>query len=96
MIDSGTAKKKHFATGDTIGVQSRGPVERLRISGLVHFGAVASIGGATLAGFDLGTAQKLFDKEGAARPDPRREEGGRHAGRAARRRSGASCRRARR
>ena len=64
VIDSGTAKKKHFEPGQTIGVQSRGPVERLRISGLVHFGAVASIGGATLAGFDLRTAQKLFDKEG--------------------------------
>jgi len=50
--------------GDTIGVQARGQAERLRISGLVHFGAVSSIGGATLAGFDLPTAQKLFDKEG--------------------------------
>ncbi len=32
--------------------------------GLVKFGAVASIGGATLAGFDIGTAQQLFHKEG--------------------------------
>ena len=32
--------------------------------GLVEFGAVSSIGGATLAGFDLGTAQTLFGKPG--------------------------------
>ncbi|MDQ3992859.1 MAG: ABC transporter permease, partial [Actinomycetota bacterium] len=40
------------------------PLERLRISGLVKFGSVETIGGATLAGFDLRTAQRLFDKEG--------------------------------
>ena len=32
--------------------------------GLVRFGSVDTIGGATLAGFDLPTAQRLFDKEG--------------------------------
>ena len=37
---------------------------RLRISGIAKYGAVSSIGGATLAGFDLKTAQNLFDKEG--------------------------------
>src|SRR6185503_4868285 len=46
------------------GVQVEGPLEKLRISGLVKFGSVSSIGGATLAGFDLATAQRLFDKEG--------------------------------
>jgi putative ABC transport system permease protein len=39
-------------------------VERLRISGIVKFGSVSTIGGATLAGFDLATAQRLFGKEG--------------------------------
>ena len=33
----------------------------------------ASIGGATLAGFDLPTAQVLFQQGGQARPDPRRK-----------------------
>ena len=64
VIDRTTANKKGLAVGQTIGVQARGPVERLRISGLVKFGAVSSIGGATLAGFDLATAQQLFDKQG--------------------------------
>ncbi|WP_328519680.1 ABC transporter permease [Kribbella sp. NBC_00359] len=64
VIDTKTAKEKGFAAGDTIGVQARGPAQQMRISGLVEFGAVSSIGGATLAGFDLGTAQRLFDKAG--------------------------------
>lgn len=64
VIDTKTAAEKGFQAGDTIGVQARGAVEPMRISGLVSFGAVSSIGGATLAGFDLETAQRLFDKTG--------------------------------
>jgi ABC-type antimicrobial peptide transport system permease subunit len=64
VIDRATADKKHLAVGQPIGVQARGPVQHLHISGLVKFGAVSTIGGATLAGFDLTTAQKLFDKQG--------------------------------
>ncbi|HEU0334908.1 MAG TPA: FtsX-like permease family protein [Gaiellaceae bacterium] len=65
VIDTGVADKKDFAIGDEIGVQVEGPVQRLRISGLVEFGSGGlSIGGATLAGFDLPTAQRLFRKEG--------------------------------
>ncbi len=64
VIDTKTAAEKGFQAGDTIGVQARGAVEPMRIAGLVSFGAVSSIGGATLAGFDLGTAQRLFDKAG--------------------------------
>ena len=36
----------------------------MRISGLVRFNAWISLGGATLAGFNLATAQRLFDKAG--------------------------------
>ena len=50
--------------GDEIGVQAQGPVRQVRSSGFVKFGSVDTIGGATLAGFDLPTAQVLFDKEG--------------------------------
>ncbi len=64
VIDKSTASKKKLAVGGSIGVQAEGPVERLRISGLVSFGSVGTIGGATLAGFDLATAQRLFGKEG--------------------------------
>ena len=64
VIDKGVADKKDFKIGDEIGVQAEGPVERMRISGIVKFGTANAIGGATLAGFDLPTAQRLFEKEG--------------------------------
>jgi putative ABC transport system permease protein len=63
VIDKKTAGKKHISVGDTIGVQAQGPIVRLKVSGFVKFGNVG-IGGATLAGFDLPTAQSLFDKKG--------------------------------
>ncbi len=75
VVDTSTAGKKDIKVGDTIGVQAQGPVVRMRVSGLVKFGSASSIGGATLAGFTLQTAQRLFDKQGklddiraAARP----------------------------
>src|SRR6478609_8261131 len=64
VIDVSTASKKDLAVGQTIGVQAEGPVEQFKISGLVKFGSVDTIGGATLAGFNLPTAQKLFRKVG--------------------------------
>jgi putative ABC transport system permease protein len=63
-IDAKTAGSKHFAVGDEIGVLTRGPLERFRISGLVKFGGLTSLGGATMAIFDLPTAQRIFHKEG--------------------------------
>jgi putative ABC transport system permease protein len=64
VIDKSTAGKKDLNVGDEIGVQAQGPQQRVRIAGLVTFGSVSTIGGATLAGFDLPTAQKLFEKPG--------------------------------
>ncbi len=39
-------------------------MQELDISGIVKFGSVSTIGGATLAGFDLPTAQRIFAKKG--------------------------------
>jgi putative ABC transport system permease protein len=64
VVDEATADKEKLKVGETIGVQGDGPVQRLRISGIVRFGSVSTIGGATLAAFDLPTAQRIFDKEG--------------------------------
>src|SRR5207248_377834 len=64
VIDLATATHKHFKVGDTVGASVRGPTKRFRISGLAELGGVASIGGATLAVFDLPTAQRLFHKQG--------------------------------
>jgi putative ABC transport system permease protein len=76
VVDRETAAKENFEVGETIGVQAEGPVERLRISGIIQFSSGLTIGGATLAGFDLPTAQRLMRKEGqldeiaiAAKPD---------------------------
>ena len=71
--------KKDLAVGDTIGVQVEGPVEQFRISGLVKFGSVDSIGGATLAGFDLADRAAALRQGGQARPDPGRRQAGRLA-----------------
>jgi putative ABC transport system permease protein len=62
-IDSGTASKKHYAVGDTIGIQSRGPVQQFLVAGIVKLPGV-SIGGATMSVFDIPTAQKLFHRAG--------------------------------
>ncbi len=64
VVDESTAKKEGLKIGQLIGVQAEGPADQLRISGFVRFGSVATIGGATLAGFDLPTAQHLFEKPG--------------------------------
>ena len=64
VIDTNTASKKHLHPGDVIGVQGQGPALRLRISGLVKFGSASSLGGATLAGLQLPTAQRLLGRVG--------------------------------
>lgn len=76
VVGKGTADRKDLHVGDSIGVQAEGPVAHLRISGIVTFGSAGSLGGATIAAFDLPTAQRLFAKTGkideiavAGRPD---------------------------
>ncbi len=64
VIDHSTASKKHLDVGSKVGVQTEGPVEQFRISGIVKFGTASALGGATLTGFDLPTAQRLFRKVG--------------------------------
>jgi putative ABC transport system permease protein len=62
-IDAHTAGKKHYAVGDTIGVEVRGPAQQFRIAGIVKLPGV-TIGGATMAVFDLPTAQAVLDRRG--------------------------------
>ena len=64
VIDQATVHKKDLKVGQTIGVQASGPTLQMRISGVVHFGGAASLGGATLSGFNLPTAQRLFQRVG--------------------------------
>ena len=64
VIDTTTASKHHLRAGQTVGVQGVGPVVPLTISGLVKFGSASSLGGATLAGLTLSTAQRLLGRVG--------------------------------
>jgi putative ABC transport system permease protein len=63
-IDVASAKKAHVGVGDTVRVEGSGPLERFRISGLLQWGSSNSLGGATMAVFDLPTAQRLFGMSG--------------------------------
>ena len=63
-IDAHTASAKHYKVGQEIGAVARGSVQHFRITGIAKLGNVASLGGATMAIFDLPTAQRLFGKVG--------------------------------
>jgi putative ABC transport system permease protein len=63
-IDAFTAERKHYKVGETIGVVARGAEQRMRIAGIAKFGGVSSLGGATMAIFNLPVAQQLLDKQG--------------------------------
>ena len=63
-IDKATAGKQHLHVGQSVGAFADGPVHRYRVSGIVRFGSVDSLGSATITVFDLATAQRLFDKRG--------------------------------
>ena len=63
-VDKKTASSLHVTAGGSVGLLPRGGEERrFRVSGIVEYGH-STLGGATLAIFDLATAQKLFHKEG--------------------------------
>jgi putative ABC transport system permease protein len=63
-IDKAIAEKQHFELGQTVGAFSDGPVRQYQVTGIVRFGSVDSLGGATITVFDLPAAQALFDKGG--------------------------------
>ena len=63
-IDRATASDQDFAVGQTIRAVANGPARTYRIAGLVQFGSGESLGGITIAVFDLPTAQRLFDHVG--------------------------------
>jgi putative ABC transport system permease protein len=64
VIDKGTATDNGYAIGDRIGVAAAGPVRQYRITGIARYGTVNSVGGATIAVFDVPTAQALLGKRG--------------------------------
>jgi putative ABC transport system permease protein len=64
VVDKGTAEKQGLSLGDRIGAAAQGPVRQYRITGIARYGTVNSIGGATIAVFDVPTAQAVLGKRG--------------------------------
>lgn len=60
VIDQGTADDQGLKVGDSIEVAGRGAMQPYEISGIARFGEVDSIGKATVAIFDLETAQEVL------------------------------------
>ena len=63
-IDAGTAKKKHYKVGDSVVVSTLGKKHTFRITGTLSYGDVDSLGFASVAAWDVKTAQALLDREG--------------------------------
>ncbi|MGN6869273.1 MAG: ABC transporter permease [Solirubrobacteraceae bacterium] len=63
VIDTATAANKHYKVGDVISAKGDGPVRSYTVVGLGKISGV-SIGGATLAIFDVPTAASILDKSG--------------------------------
>ena len=64
VIDVSTADEQGFEVGDTVRVAGEGPVRGYELTGIVRFGDVDSLGGATIALFDVATARTVLGKNG--------------------------------
>jgi putative ABC transport system permease protein len=64
-IDARSAEAGGYAVGDTVPIVSQAiPVTDFTLSGIMSFGEADNLGGATLAFFDLPTAQAVLGQEG--------------------------------
>ncbi len=63
-LDADTAAAQNFRVGDTVTVATLGAKHRYEVTGSATFGGLDSLGGATIAIWDLPTAQTLLDKRG--------------------------------
>lgn len=64
VMDAATAQANNFEVGDTVSVITRQAPRQFEVVGIAGFGDADNLGGATLAVFDLETAQNLLDKAG--------------------------------
>jgi putative ABC transport system permease protein len=64
VLDAGTAAGEKFTVGDRVAVSTLGAKHRYEVTGIAKFGGVDSLGGATMAIWDVPTAQTLLHKEG--------------------------------
>jgi putative ABC transport system permease protein len=64
VMDEGTAQKYDFRVGQPVRVLLRQSSQTFTISGIARFGTANNLAGATIAAFDLPTAQTVLDKVG--------------------------------
>jgi putative ABC transport system permease protein len=64
VMDKATATKHHFAVGDRVLMNLPDRAQTFTITGIVTFGNDNNLAGVTLAGFDLQTAQEIFNSQG--------------------------------
>jgi putative ABC transport system permease protein len=63
-VDAHTAHKQGFGVGDRVRILFQGAPRDFTVSGIVGFGNADGLAGATLAGFDLATAQQVLNRTG--------------------------------
>jgi putative ABC transport system permease protein len=63
-IDVATSEKEGLGTGDAVQVSAGGERREYRITGTAAYGDVDSLGGATMAIFDVATAQDVLQRQG--------------------------------
>jgi len=64
VVDAATARTAELSVGDRIRILFQGPPREFTVSGIAGFGEADNLAGATLAVFDLETAQEVLEKEG--------------------------------
>lgn len=64
VIDARTAEKQDVELGQAVGVTTRTGEQPARVVGIVRFGEVSSVGGATFIGASLQDVQRWFDRPG--------------------------------
>jgi putative ABC transport system permease protein len=64
VMDLGTAQKYGFSVGQKVRILLQGPSRTFTITGITKFGTANSLAGATLAAFDVPTAQAVLGRVG--------------------------------
>jgi putative ABC transport system permease protein len=64
VMDYGTAQKYGFSVGERVRILLQGPTRTFTITGIAKFGTADNLAGATLAAFDVPTAQALLGSVG--------------------------------
>jgi putative ABC transport system permease protein len=64
VMDLGTAQKYGFSVGDRVRILLQGPTQTFTVTGIAKFGTADNLAGATLAAFDIPTAQALMGEVG--------------------------------